>query len=147
VFYAVQHAQYGLLSEDEYKLFGRTYDLQVLEPAADLWLNLLHLHGTQVMFDLFTQDYPIQIINWHDRETSPSLSEAQTRFAGVVCGGIQREENIVLGLPSLVAAEARDAIQSTGGRRFLLGTGCVVPVIAPYGNLMAARMAVESPAK
>ncbi len=35
IFYAVQHAQYGLLSEAEYNSFGRPYDLQVLEPAQE----------------------------------------------------------------------------------------------------------------
>ena len=35
--------------------------------------------------------------------------------------------------------EAADAIAQTGGRRFILGTGCVVPVIAPHGNILATR--------
>jgi uroporphyrinogen decarboxylase len=142
IFYAVQHAQYGLLSEEEYNSFGKTYDLTVLEPAKDLWLNMLHLHGEEVMFDHFL-DYPIQIINWHDRDTRPSLKEGQQRFSGVVCGGLQREKTIVLGDPSNVKAEAKNAITVTSGKRFILGTGCVVPVVAPYGNIMAARMSVE----
>jgi len=142
IFYAIQHAQYGLLSEAEYATFGRTYDMQVLEPAKAMWLNMLHLHGSDVMFD-FVADYPVQILNWHDRDTPPSLQEGQKRFKGVVCGGLQREETMVLGSPVRVTAEARDAIQATNGQRFILGTGCVVPIIAPYGNLMAARMSVE----
>jgi uroporphyrinogen decarboxylase len=37
VFYAVQHAQYQLLSEAEYTEFGRVYDLEILQAAkADL---------------------------------------------------------------------------------------------------------------
>jgi uroporphyrinogen decarboxylase len=141
VFFAVQHAQFGLLSEAEYETFGRPYDLQVLEPAHDLWLNILHLHGEDIMFDRFT-DYPVGIINWHDRDTWPSLSQAQARFQGVVCGGLQRERTMVLGKTESVTAEAHDAIQATGGKRFLLGTGCVLPIIAPRGNIWAARQAV-----
>ena len=102
--------------------------------AKDLWLNLLHIHGSDVMFDLFV-DYPVQIINWHDRDTPPSLRGGQDRFSGVVCGGLQREKTMVFGTPDEVLAEARDAIQATGGERFILGTGCVVPVIAPHGNI------------
>ena len=143
IFYAVQHAQYGLLSPEEYTNFGATYDLQVLEPAQDLWLNMLHLHGSEIMFDLFT-DYPVQVINWHDRETFPSLEEAKKRYSGVVCGGIQREQTLVLGTPEQVTSEALEAIKKTSGERFILGTGCVVPVITPYGNLMAARKSVEA---
>lgn len=142
IFYAVQHAQYGLLSEDEYNHFGVAYDLPVLEPAKELWLNMLHLHGAEVMFDLFLE-YPLQIINWHDRETRPSLGDGQARFPGVVCGGLRRQETIVLGTPEDVRAEAQDAIQATGGMRFILGTGCVMPITAPYGNIMAARQSVE----
>jgi uroporphyrinogen decarboxylase len=44
IFYAVQHAQFGLLLARVPK-FGRSYDMQVLEPARASWLNLLHLHG------------------------------------------------------------------------------------------------------
>lgn len=142
VFYAVQHAQYGLLSTEEYAQFGTIYDLQVLEPAQSLWLNMLHLHGLDVMFDLFT-DFPVDIINWHDQETPPSLKTGQKRFSGVVCGGIRREETMVLGAPDQVRSEARKAIEITAGQRFILGTGCVIPTITPFGNILAARYSVE----
>jgi uroporphyrinogen decarboxylase len=141
VFYAVQHAQYGLLSEQEYAIYGREYDLQVLKPAQDLWLNVLHLHGSEVMFNSFLE-YPVQVINWHDRDAPPSLGEALKSYKGAVCGGIRRE-TMALGNPQMVRDEARQALEATGGRRFILGTGCVVDIIAPYGNLMAARQVVE----
>jgi len=142
VFYAVQHAQYGLLAPEEYETFGRKYDLQVLEAASDLWLNVLHIHGDAIMFEQLS-NYPVQVVNWHDRETPPTLPEGKRLFAGAVCGGIRRHETLALGAPEEVISEARDAIQSTSGRRFVLGTGCVVPIIAPHGNILAARRAVE----
>lgn len=147
IFYAVQHAQFGLLSVEEYQTFGRPYDLQVLELSQDLWLNMLHLHGSEVMFDLFV-DYPVQVFNWHDRESYPNLKEGLKRLAnrqpvGVACGGIQRQ-TITLGDPSQVMSEAREAIAASQGRAFILGTGCVTPIIAPYGNILAARLSVEA---
>lgn len=141
IFYAVQHAQYGMVSEIEYATYGRPYDIQVLEPARGLWLNMLHLHGENVMFNQFL-DYPVEIINWHDRDTWPSLNEAQALFPGTVCGGLQRERTMVLGTPESVTMEALDAIQATQGRCFILGTGCVLPIIAPRANIWAARQAV-----
>jgi uroporphyrinogen decarboxylase len=42
-----------------------------------------------------------------------------------------------------VQNEAADALEQTGGKRFLLGTGCVVPIIASHGNILAARKSVE----
>jgi uroporphyrinogen decarboxylase len=142
VFFAVQHAQYGLLSEQEYAAFGRSYDLRVLEAAQGLWLNVLHLHGTDVMFDLLA-DYPVQVINWHDRETWPTLAEAKERFGGAVCGGLQRWNVMVRGTSEQVREQAADAIARTGGERFILGTGCVTPIVAPTSNIHAARAAVE----
>lgn len=142
IFFAVQHAQFGLMSIDEYTHFGRYYDLQILNLASDLWLNILHLHGDDVMFDQL-MDYPVQIHNWHDRDTYPSLRVGKQHSGRVVCGGLQRESIMVLGTPESVEAEALDAVQSTEGKGFVLGTGCVVPITAPYGNIMAARKSVE----
>ena len=143
VFYAVQHASYALLSAQEYEAFGRAYDLQALEPASKLWLNMLHLHGNDVMFERLI-DYPLAIINWHDRDTFPSLAEARKLYPGTLCGGLQRERSMVLGTPEQVAAEAHDAILAAGGERFILGTGCVLPTIAPRANIWAARRSVEA---
>jgi uroporphyrinogen decarboxylase len=142
IFYAIQHAQYGLLSDGEYDEFGRQYDLQVIEAAQDMWLNMLHIHGDNVMFERLA-DYPVSVINWHDRDTPPSLAGAQKLFSGVVCGGLQRFQTMVLGNPEDVNLEARQAIETTSGRKFILGTGCVLPVIAPHGNILTARLSVE----
>jgi uroporphyrinogen decarboxylase len=137
IFYAVQHAQYGLLTETEFDQFGRAYDLRILQAASRLWLNMVHLHGEHVMFNKVA-DYPAAIINWHDRKTKPNLAEAQRIFPGVVCGGLQQWETMVSGTPQQVRAEALDAVQATAGKRFILGTGCVLPIIAPRSNIQAA---------
>lgn len=142
VFYAMQFAQAHLLNPEEYRTSGRPHDLRILEAAGTGWLNVLHLHGTNVMFDLVV-DYPVHAINWHDRETEPSLEAALERFGGAVCGGLRQEETLVLGTPAGVTAEVRDAIAQTGGRRLIVGTGCVTPTTAPVGNLWAARRAVD----
>jgi uroporphyrinogen decarboxylase len=143
IFYAVQHARYNLLSVDEYLRFGRPFDLHILEPARDLWINMLHLHGSDIMFDLFL-DYPLQVINWHDQETPPSLTDGLKRFKGAVCGGLRRDETMLLGDPQAILTEARAAIQATNGERFILGTGCVVFTTVPHGNILAARRSVEA---
>jgi uroporphyrinogen decarboxylase len=134
IFFAVQHAQAGLLTEGEFAAFGRAYDLPVLEAAKPLWFNMAHLHGHNVYFDAVA-DYPVQVLNWHDRDTAPNLAEGQKRFSGITCGGMRRE-TLALGSPSEIRAEIEDALTQTGGKRFLLGTGCVVETIAPHGNLL-----------
>jgi uroporphyrinogen decarboxylase len=142
IFFAVQGASYLYMSEAEYRRFGRPFDLRVLQAADRGWLNLLHLHGNGSMFDLLA-DYPVQIINWHDRETPPSLGEGMQRTRAAVLGGLRQWETMVNGTPEMVATEAADALAQTGGRRFILGTGCVTPVVAPTRNIIAARQAVE----
>ena len=144
IFYAVQHANYGLLSTDEFITFGKAYDLQILAVVQDLWLNIGHIHGDHIMFDQVV-DYPLQILNWHDRHTPPSLAEGLQKFGGAVCGGLRQWETLVLGDPDMITAEALDAIRQTNGIRFILGTGCVVPVTASAGNIAAARRAVNQP--
>jgi uroporphyrinogen decarboxylase len=83
-----------------------------------------------------------QVINWHDRETSPSLSEGLLDFPGCVCGGIS-QSTIVFKDPFQLNLEIKDAFSQTSKKKVILGTGCVVPIIAPYGNLMAIRNSVD----
>jgi uroporphyrinogen decarboxylase len=141
IFYAIQHAQASVIWLGEYESFCLPYDQKALEPTAELWCNLLHLHGHDVYFSL-VDSLNFQIVNWHDRETAPTLAEAQKRFSGVVCGGM-RQDTLVFGNQADVQKEAADAIAQTSGKGFILGTGCVVPVIASHGNLSAARKSVE----
>ncbi len=142
IFLALQHATYDLLTEAEYREICMPFDLQILEATEGMWFNLIHLHGVNVMFDLVAQ-YPAQVINWHDVETPPSLSEAIGRTRTALCGGLRQWETMVRGTPTAVQAEADLALEATGGRRFILGTGCVTPITAPTCNILATRKAVE----
>jgi uroporphyrinogen decarboxylase len=47
------------------------------------------------------------------------------------------------GRPENVRNEAADALKQTQGKRFILGTGCVLPIIAPHSNIMAAIESVD----
>lgn len=142
IFYALQYAQLALMSPAEFQAFARPYHLQVMEAVSHHWFNVLHLHGNDVMYDQVAT-FPVQVINWHDLETYPSLAEGQKIFPGVVCGGLKQWHTMNLGTPAQVRAEAQAAIEATGGTRFILGTGCVTPITAPHGNLMAARKSVS----
>ncbi len=141
IFYAIQHARASVLSEAEYQEICRPLDLRILEAAQGGSFNLLHLHGQYSYFDLVT-DYPVHALNWHDRETGPSLAEGMRRFPGLVVGGISQQE-IVEGNAALVHEIAQEALTSTGGERVCLSTGCVLPTVAPWGNIRALRQAVE----
>ena len=142
IFYAVQHAQAGILELNEYKTLGLPYDQKVLEATEGLWCNMLHLHGKDVFFSLLRL-FNFQIVNWHDRETYPSLAEAKNLFKGTLCGGL-RQDSLVFEDQLKVKEETEDAIRQTKGQRFILGTGCVVPVTASHGNIMTAIKSVSA---
>jgi uroporphyrinogen decarboxylase len=136
-FLATQNATYRILNEAEYREFGAHYDEYILNAVrGETEFNLMHVHGEDIMFDLAAA-YPIELINWHDRITWPSLSEAQQRFSGLVVGGINDQTTIAEGTAEEVAAQARDAIEQTGGRRLLVGPGCVIPTNTPDANVRA----------
>ena len=94
------------------------------------------------MFDVVA-DYPIQAINWHDRETPPSLHEALTRFPGALVGGLHRIDTMLRGTPEQVHAQVQTAQEETDGKRLIVGTGCVMWTNTPTGNILAAREAVN----
>jgi uroporphyrinogen decarboxylase len=137
IFYAVQHASYDLMTETEFLEFGKYYDSQFFKYIEPFWLNVLHVHGSHIMFDLVS-DYPFQVFNWHDRETLPNLAGGLQKVEGSVCGGISRIDAMVLGEPEEIKEEFEDALYQTGGTGFILGTGCVCPLTTPLGNIFTA---------
>lgn len=144
IFYAIQHASYDVLSEDEYRQFGLPYDRKILDTLPSRWwFNMVHLHGDAPMFK-FAPEYKVQAINWHDRKCEPDLAMGKTLFEGAVCGGLGQWEHLHQGTPTTIREAARDAIQQTNGRRFILSTGCVSLITSPLSNLRAVREAVET---
>lgn len=143
VYYAVQLGGYCDLTPQEYAEFGRPFDLQILKAMPkEWWFNMLHLHGDAPIFDLFV-DYPVQALNWHDRETEPDLATGKRKFKGAVCGGLGHWDAVHSGTPAEVRDQARNAIEQTEGRRFIMATGCVAMITSPTSNLRAVRDVVE----
>ncbi|MBN2469924.1 MAG: uroporphyrinogen decarboxylase [Anaerolineae bacterium] len=144
LYYAVQMASYDALTEEEYRVFGRPYDLRILEALSSRWwFNMLHVHGDSTpMFDLFC-DYPVQAINWHDRDAGPDLATGKTRFSGAVCGGLSHWVPVHHGTPAEIRDQARDALEQTGRRRVILSTGCVMMITTPWSNIRMVRDVVD----
>jgi uroporphyrinogen decarboxylase len=141
IFYAIQHASYRYFDRESYRVFGENFDQRILETIRGCWLNVLHLHGESLHFEL-AKRYPVQVVNWHDRTTWPNLEEGKRMIKTAVCGGIQRE-TMFLGNPDTVVSQARQAIGQLKGGGLILGTGCVVFALTPRANLRAARDAVD----
>ena len=142
LFFATQLAARAHLSEDEYRVVGEPFDRAVLDAVRGRTdFLLLHIHGEDVYFDLLAA-YPVDAINWHDRRTPPTLPDGQRRFHGCVVGGLDAAV-LLHRRPDEVAGQVRAAVSEAGGRRAIVGAGCVVPITIPEANLRAVRAAVE----
>jgi uroporphyrinogen decarboxylase len=137
IFFAVQHASYNMLSSSEFDEFEKAYDSRLFPLINEFWLNMLHIHGTSIMAEAVA-DYPMQIFNWHDRDTLPNLAEGKRQFGKIVCGGLGRIESMLLGDENSIKVEIDDAVRQTQGERFVLGTGCVMMQTTPFGNIKTA---------
>jgi len=141
VFYATQLADLNILTRDEYRLFGRPFDIQLLNICGDFRLNLLHIHGSDIMFDEMA-DYPVQIFNWDQSAGELDLKGAQSKTNTVVCGGMERITTMLLGDTNEVERAFLDAMRQTDGKHFILGANCVLMQATPYGNIdKAVRLA------
>jgi uroporphyrinogen decarboxylase len=145
-FFATQDASHKAnLPDGSFERLGPPYDLRVLNALAQderNWCTVLHLHGVEPFFDL-AQRYPVHAVNWHDRETPPSIQEASGRTTRAMVAGINRKGAIVNGDTSAAVAEVRDAIRQAGGRRLIVAPGCVLPKFACDEPLFAVRRAVD----
>jgi uroporphyrinogen decarboxylase len=132
------------LAADEYRRWGVDYDLAVLDAFASRGsFNILHNCGERIYFDLLA-DYPVQAISWASTlPGNPSLAEGQQRTSKAVMGGVSEKTTLVDGTPDEVAAEVRQAIAETGGRRVLVAPGCSIPPRTPAENLAAAARAAR----
>jgi uroporphyrinogen decarboxylase len=134
IFFAVQHASSDLLSKEEFIEFGKSFDERLFPIFLDFPINILHIHGKNIYFDSVL-DYPLKIFNWHDRETFPDLKTAAKLTSKIFCGGLNRISTMVCGNNDVIKLEIDDTVMQTKKINFILGTGCVLPIITPYGNI------------
>jgi len=145
IFFATQCANYDMMTEIEYAEFGSRYDIPSIEEAnrCGAWFNILHMHGNQVMFDDLAS-YPVQALNWHDRQIMPDLISARKRTDKCLIGGLNEKGAISIGTPDEVTQEVWDTINESGSSKLMIGPGCVAYPDTPGENVYAARLAVET---
>lgn len=155
-FFATQCATHDLLTEEEYKLFGETYDLKVIHNYyQETFFNIVHIHGDNIMFDLVSK-YPVNCLNWHDRWTSPSLFEARKLTNKCFLGGVREVpyydqnnkiiKNSVLidGTVTEIENHVKESIDAVNGKGLILGPGCVIDQVTPEKNIYAVRRTVTN---
>lgn len=143
VYFALQGCTDAIMTKEQYREFGRPYDLLALQGAVDGWLNILHVHGDRDLHFDDVLDYPVQVLSWSDRLAGPSLREARTKTSKCLMGGWHEFGALSNGPVDAIRAEAEDAINQLGGRKFILANGCSVPDDTDEQWLYAAREIVE----
>ncbi len=124
IFFASQMSTYDVMDSELYLEYGKPYDLQVLHAAEGGWMNTIHAHGSNIMFDLL-RDYPVDIFNWHAWETLPAMDEAQQLTGKCLMGGLNRTD-ITKGNRNAIRNQIYSAYKMTGGRGLILTPGCVI---------------------
>ncbi|KAA9240641.1 MULTISPECIES: uroporphyrinogen decarboxylase family protein [Aerococcus] len=137
IYLASQMASHDKLSPQTYQKYGIPFDLKIIEAAESGWLNTLHIHGANIMFDLL-KDYPLPIINWHIGESKPELEEGIQETDKFIMGGLRREAITQADWPTLKDQLAQAKAINQTDNRILLTPGCVIR--QPFSEETLARL-------
>lgn len=143
IHYVIHHADYDLLSANEYQAFSLAYDRKILEALpSKWWLNIIRLGEKTPMFK-FVDHYPVQAVNWQDQEAAPDLTLGKSQVRGAVCGGLSALTHLQYGTPTSIRDAVRNAIIQVNSRRIILTTGSPLLITSPLSNIRAVREAVN----
>jgi len=149
IFFATtQWASTNLLTEDEYKIFGREFDMMLLEEIIPLTkLNVLHVCSSNNMLGFF-KDYPFKLINWDITDPTNASAEqgAEILTNKVVMGGVDRKGLLQTGSPAELKAMVDKYFKFAKKHPFMLAPDCSVPVSTPDDNLNIIKTKIEQSA-
>jgi uroporphyrinogen decarboxylase len=92
-------------------------------------------------------------LNWHDRNTPPTLKEARQLTNKAFLAGIRAAQKVVDGqevpddilvdgTPEEITAHVKEAIAQVDGRGLIIGPGCVVDQFVSEEKLRAVQRAL-----
>jgi uroporphyrinogen decarboxylase len=141
IFLSLGAATDDVMTSDEYRTWGRPFDLKILEAVREARFNVLHIHGKRIHFDALL-DYPATAINWSHFATPPAINEGRARSGKTVMGGIDEARAAHLSPPE-IEKQVAGTIREVGRRGLIITPGCSVPTDTPERALRAIRAAVE----
>jgi uroporphyrinogen decarboxylase len=146
LFFATQMSTRKITAE-EHAAFVKTYDIPILNAIrGNSWFNILHIHGADTWFEELL-DYPVQALNWHDRDDGPSFSEARKKAPDkAFVGGLSHLKVLTDGTDAEVRSQVED-VWKNGGRGVVLGPGCVARPCTCMERLKFIRRCIEMTAK
>jgi uroporphyrinogen decarboxylase len=142
IFLSLGAASDDVMTAEEYAIWGRPFDLKILEAVREARFNVLHIHGKRIHFDSVL-DYPATALNWSHFTTAPSLGEGKTRSGKTVLGGVDESVASHVSAPE-IREQIANTVREVGTRGLIVTPGCSVPTDTREGNLRAIKTSVES---
>lgn len=144
VFLVTEFASHDCMSETEYRLSVLPHLRSILDGLPDhWWLNIVQVCGRAPMLSLF-RTLPIQALNWNTGNDADSLSSARGEFRFAACGGLDNDEHLLKGTPTLIHDAIREALKQTESRRLIVSGSGAGRVNLPLSNMRAVRSGVEA---
>ena len=147
VFFSTQMASRDRLNETQLNEFMKKYDRVILDAIKDTsWFNVLHIHGSNIYFEELL-DYPIQVLNWHDRDDGPSMEEARAKTDRCFCGGLSHKHTLPNGTEEELRAQVQDTWKHNDGKAVIFAPGCVVNPNTSDERLLLVKKLIEETAR
>lgn len=144
VFLVTEFASHDCMSEAEYRAFVLPYLQNILSNLPEhWWLNIVQVGGPSPMLSVF-KNLPVQALNWDTRMDPNSLSSDRSGFSFAACGGLDDDEHLLKGTPTLIHAAIREALNQTESRRLIITGGGAGRINLPLSNVRAVRSGVEA---
>lgn len=141
IFLSLGAASGDVMTVEEYEIWGRPFDLKILEAVREAQFNVLHIHGKRIHFNS-VMNFPATAFNWSHFAAAPSLNEGKAQSGKTVLGGIDEST-----ASHISAREIREQVENTirevGTRGLIVTPGCSVPTDTREHNLRTIKTAVE----
>ena len=129
IFLAIQNAQEGFLTEEDYAKFSEPFDKMVLQAVSTAPLNVLHLHtdasfGDRLYMDRFLKGWPAAAINY-SLYTKTSVEQLRAKYPGLILAGL--DERNYRKLSNFDLKRQWMSARKGAAKKLLLAPGCSVP--------------------
>ncbi len=143
IFIVTEFASHDIMSEAEYAAFGLPQLESIRSSLPEhWWLNIVQAAGPSPMLKLLG-GLQVQAYNWDVGAGSIELAEAMSLYGGATCGGLNDQNDLLHGTPTLLQASMREALEHCDQRRLILSGSGEGQVTTPISNIRAIRSLVE----
>jgi len=143
IFLATQHFNNRLTDKERMELEFRPLKSLIKKTIKKNNFVVLHLHGDEPDYKMASK-LPIDAINWHDQQTTPSLSEARVIFKGGLLGGLDAESWKDISDPRSISSLITSVYESFEGSGLIISPGCVIPQFVSDSIIEAAVFTIKN---